>query len=177
MWAAPGIGIDILAPGAMYRVSITAIHSQTKSRRNGPGPSVFRRSLKSWLMPGMSPTSWTFPGTSSSKRPPLRHIPTPPQPPRSPWAPCRRSIYGHGARPEGAQLAGVPTKRVVTIAFAIVGGLTAIGAMITTARLNAAPLSIGQLLELQVIAACGIGGTSLAGGSGSLFGAIVEHGR
>ena len=84
-----------------------------------------------------------------------------------------RYVYGYGGNPEAAQLAGVPTKRVVTIAFAIVGALTAMGAVITTARLNAAPLSIGQLLELQVIAACVIGGTSLAGGSGSIFGAIV----
>jgi D-xylose transport system permease protein len=84
-----------------------------------------------------------------------------------------RYVYGYGGNPEAAQLAGVPTKRVVTTAFAIVGALTAIGAVITTARLNAAPLSIGQLLELQVIAACVIGGTSLAGGSGSIFGAII----
>jgi D-xylose transport system permease protein len=84
-----------------------------------------------------------------------------------------RYVYGYGGNPEAAQLAGVPTKRVVTIAFAIIGALTAIGAVITTARLNAAPLSIGQLLELQAIAACVIGGTSLAGGSGSIFGAII----
>lgn len=84
-----------------------------------------------------------------------------------------RYVYGYGGNPEAAQLAGIPTKRVVMIAFAIVGALTAIGAVITTARLDAAPLSIGQLLELQVIAACVIGGTSLAGGSGSIFGAIV----
>ncbi len=84
-----------------------------------------------------------------------------------------RYIYGYGGNPEAAQLAGVPTKRVVTIAFAIVGVLTGVGAVVTTARLNAAPLSIGQLLELQVIAACVIGGTSLTGGSGSIFGAIV----
>jgi D-xylose transport system permease protein len=84
-----------------------------------------------------------------------------------------RYVYGYGGNPEAAQLAGVPTKRVVTIAFAIIGVLTGVGAVITTARLNAAPLSIGQLLELQAIAACVIGGTSLAGGSGSIFGAIV----
>jgi D-xylose transport system permease protein len=84
-----------------------------------------------------------------------------------------RYIYGYGGNPEAAELAGVQTKRVVTIAFAIIGVLTGVGAVITTARLNAAPLSIGQLLELQVIAACVIGGTSLAGGSGSIFGAIV----
>ena len=45
--------------------------------------------------------------------------------------------------------------------------------MITTARLNAAPLSIGLLLELQVIAAAVIGGTSLAGGVGTIVGALL----
>lgn len=84
-----------------------------------------------------------------------------------------RYIYGYGGNPEAAQLSGIATKRVVTIAFAIIGVLTGIGAVITTARLNSAPLSIGQLLELQAIAACVIGGTSLAGGSGSIFGAII----
>jgi D-xylose transport system permease protein len=84
-----------------------------------------------------------------------------------------RYVYGYGGNPEAAELAGVPTKRVVTMAFAIIGVLTGIGAVITTARLNAAPLSIGQLLELQAIAACVIGGTSLSGGSGSIFGAIL----
>ncbi len=84
-----------------------------------------------------------------------------------------RYIYGYGGNPEAAELSGVNTKRVVAGAFALIGMLTAVGAMISTARLNAAPLSIGQLLELQVIAAAVIGGTSLAGGVGTILGALI----
>ncbi|KUF12125.1 sugar ABC transporter permease [Pseudoponticoccus marisrubri] len=84
-----------------------------------------------------------------------------------------RYIYGYGGNPEAAQLAGVNTRRVVIASFALIGGLTALGAMISTARLNAAPLSIGQLLELQVIAAAVIGGTSLSGGVGTIVGALI----
>lgn len=84
-----------------------------------------------------------------------------------------RYIYGYGGNPEAAELSGVDTKKIITLSFALIGSLTAIGAMISTARLNAAPLSIGNLLELQVIAAAVIGGTSLAGGMGTVFGALV----
>ena len=84
-----------------------------------------------------------------------------------------RYIYGYGGNPEAAELSGVNTKHVVAGAFALIGALTAVGAMISTARLNAAPLSIGQLLELQVIAAAVIGGTSLAGGVGTILGALI----
>lgn len=84
-----------------------------------------------------------------------------------------RYIYGYGGNPEAAQLAGVNTKRVIITSFALIGALTAIGAVISTARLNAAPLSIGNLLELQVIAAAVIGGTSLSGGTGTILGALI----
>lgn len=84
-----------------------------------------------------------------------------------------RYIYGYGGNPEATKLAGVNTTKVITISFAIIGILTAIGAIISTARLNAAPLSIGQLLELQVIAAAVIGGTSLSGGTGTIVGALI----
>ena len=84
-----------------------------------------------------------------------------------------RYIYGYGGNPEAAELAGVNTKKIITYSFALIGTLTAIGAIISTARLNAAPLSIGQLLELQVIAASVIGGTSLAGGTGTIVGALI----
>jgi len=84
-----------------------------------------------------------------------------------------RYIYGYGGNPEAAELAGVNTKKIITYSFALIGTLTAIGAVVSTARLNAAPLSIGQLLELQVIAAAVIGGTSLAGGTGTIIGALI----
>ena len=84
-----------------------------------------------------------------------------------------RYIYGFGGNPEAAELSGINTKHVVILSFMLIGGLTAIGAVISTARLNAAPLTIGQLLELQVIAAAVIGGTSLSGGTGTILGALI----
>lgn len=84
-----------------------------------------------------------------------------------------RYIYGFGGNPEAAKLAGINTTAVITLSFAIVGALTAIGAVISTARLGSAPLSIGNLLELQVIAAAVIGGTSLSGGTGTIIGALI----
>ena len=84
-----------------------------------------------------------------------------------------RYIYGFGGNPEAAELSGINTKHVVIMSFMLIGGLTAIGAVISTARLNAAPLTIGQLLELQVIAAAVIGGTSLSGGTGTILGALI----
>ena len=53
------------------------------------------------------------------------------------------------------------------------GVLTAVGAIVYTARLNAATAAAGNALELDVIAACIIGGTSTAGGIGTIFGAII----
>ncbi len=84
-----------------------------------------------------------------------------------------RYIYGYGGNPEAAELAGINTRWLVIKSFALIGVLTAIAAVITTARLNAAPLSLGQLLELQVIAAAVIGGTSLTGGVGTITGALI----
>ena len=84
-----------------------------------------------------------------------------------------RYIYGYGGNPEAARLSGINTRKVVIVTFAIIGALTGIGAVISTARLNAAPLSIGNLLELQIIAAVVIGGTSLAGGTGTIVGALI----
>ena len=55
----------------------------------------------------------------------------------------------------------------------LMGGLAALGAAIATARLNAATNALGTLDELYVIAAAVIGGTSLAGGIGTIFGAML----
>ena len=57
--------------------------------------------------------------------------------------------------------------------FLLMGALAAIAAVITTSRLNSGTHSIGQLAELYVIAATVIGGTALAGGTGTIPGAIV----
>jgi D-xylose transport system permease protein len=62
---------------------------------------------------------------------------------------------------------------VLVALFALMGALAALASVITTARLNSGTHSIGQMAELYVIAATVIGGTSLAGGVGTIPGAIV----
>lgn len=84
-----------------------------------------------------------------------------------------RYVFAYGGNPEAALLSGLPTRRVLLMLFALMGALAAIAAVITTSRLNSGTHSIGQMAELYVIAATVIGGTSLAGGSGTIPGAIV----
>jgi D-xylose transport system permease protein len=83
-----------------------------------------------------------------------------------------RYVYAIGGNPEAAELAGINTKKITIIAFTIMGVLAAVSAIVATARLNAAAIALGQSDELYVIAAAVIGGTSLSGGVGTIFGAI-----
>lgn len=84
-----------------------------------------------------------------------------------------RYVFAIGGNPEAAELAGINTKRVTLMVFALMGALAAIGAAISTARLNSATNAQGTLDELYVIAAAVIGGTSLAGGAGTVAGAML----
>ena len=83
-----------------------------------------------------------------------------------------RYIYAIGGNPEAAELAGINTKKITIATFTIMGVLCAISAIIATARLNAAAIALGTTDELYVIAAAVIGGTSLSGGTGTVFGAF-----
>ena len=74
---------------------------------------------------------------------------------------------------EAAELAGINTKKMTMMIFALMGALVGISAVIASARLNSATNSLGQLDELYVIAAAVIGGTSFAGGIGTLYGAML----
>ncbi len=84
-----------------------------------------------------------------------------------------RYVFAIGGNPEAAALAGINTRWVTMKIFMLMGGLAAIGACISTARLNAATNAQGTLDELLVIAAAVIGGTSLAGGVGTIVGAMI----
>jgi D-xylose transport system permease protein len=84
-----------------------------------------------------------------------------------------RYVFAIGGNPEAAELAGINTRWVVMKIFMIMGVLAAIGAVISTARLNAATNAQGMLDELLVIAAAVIGGTSLSGGVGTVAGAMI----
>jgi D-xylose transport system permease protein len=84
-----------------------------------------------------------------------------------------RYVFATGGNPEAAELAGVNTKRLTVMVFTLMGALVGISAVIASARLDAATTALGTLSELYVIAAAVIGGTSLAGGVGTIYGAIV----
>ena len=84
-----------------------------------------------------------------------------------------RYVFAIGGNPDAANLAGINTRWVTTKVFIIMGVLAAIAAAISSARQNAATNALGTLDELLVIAAAVIGGTSLAGGSGTIIGAML----
>src|SRR5262249_19068017 len=84
-----------------------------------------------------------------------------------------RYVYAIGGNPEAAELAGVNTRLVIVKTFTLMGLLAAIAAAISLPRLNAAPNAPGTLADLLVIAAAVIGGTPLAGGVGTVAGAML----
>lgn len=84
-----------------------------------------------------------------------------------------RYVFAIGGNPEAAALAGINTKAMTTKIFALMGMLSGLAAVIASARLNSATNALGTLDELYVIAAAVIGGTSLAGGVGTIYGAIL----
>lgn len=84
-----------------------------------------------------------------------------------------RYVFAMGGNPEAAALVGIPVRKVTLMLFALMGVLITIAAMVSIARLNAGTNSLGTSMELYVIAAAVIGGTALAGGSGSILGSVL----
>jgi len=84
-----------------------------------------------------------------------------------------RHIYAIGGNSEAARLSGINIKSRTMMLFVFSGLLSAVAAIVLTARLSSATISAGQMYELDAIAACVIGGTSLMGGSGTIIGAII----
>jgi D-xylose transport system permease protein len=84
-----------------------------------------------------------------------------------------RYVFAIGGNPEAAELAGINTRRTIMMTFVVVGALCAIAGGIQTARLDAGVTSTGTGYELLVIAAAVIGGTSFAGGKGTIPGAVL----
>ena len=84
-----------------------------------------------------------------------------------------RDIFAYGGNPDAAELAGINTRRTILKTFILMGILCAISAAIAAARLDSGTLDLGQGYELYVIAAAVIGGTSFAGGIGTIPGAIL----
>jgi D-xylose transport system permease protein len=88
-----------------------------------------------------------------------------------------RRLYAIGGNEEAALLAGIDVDHTVILAFALMGVTVAITGFMQTAYAGASTTTVGDLMELDAVAACVIGGTSLKGGRGTargvLFGALI----
>jgi D-xylose transport system permease protein len=84
-----------------------------------------------------------------------------------------RYVFAIGGNPDAAALVGIPVRRVTMLLFLLLSVLITIAAIVAISRLNAGTNSVGGNLELLVIAATVIGGTALAGGSGTIIGSVL----
>ncbi len=84
-----------------------------------------------------------------------------------------RRIYSVGSNMEATRLSGVNVQAVKLWVFGIMGVMCALAGLVNTARLAAGSPSAGNMGELDAIAACFIGGTSMRGGSGTIYGALI----
>jgi ribose transport system permease protein len=84
-----------------------------------------------------------------------------------------RYSYAIGSNPEAARLSGVPIKRYLLLVYVISGALAGFGGMIAASQVNSGQPNYGIGLELDVIAAAVIGGASLFGGQGTIFGTLI----
>lgn len=84
-----------------------------------------------------------------------------------------RYVYAIGGNLEAARLSGVPVKRVLLVVYATSGALAGFGGLLLASQLSAGDPKFGQMYELEVIAAVVVGGTSLMGGHGKIFGTLI----
>ena len=84
-----------------------------------------------------------------------------------------RYIYAVGGNPEAARLSGVPVKKVLLWVYATSGALAGLGGMVMASQFRSGDPKYGLMYELYVIAAVVVGGTSLAGGRGKVFGTLI----
>lgn len=84
-----------------------------------------------------------------------------------------RYVYAIGGNEEATRLSGVPVRFHKTMIYGVSGLMSAVAAVILTARLNSAQPIAGMMYELDAIAATVIGGTSLMGGQGTLVGTLI----
>ncbi len=84
-----------------------------------------------------------------------------------------RHVYAVGGNPEAARLSGLNVDRIILSVYVIVGFLAGLAGFVLSARLNSAEAVAGIGYELTVIASVVIGGTSLFGGAGSIWGTVI----
>ena len=84
-----------------------------------------------------------------------------------------RYVYAVGGNPTAARLSGVPVRRVLLKVYTLCGALAGLGGVVMASQLRSGSPTYGQMYELYVIAAVVVGGTSLSGGEGQVFGTLV----
>jgi rhamnose transport system permease protein len=84
-----------------------------------------------------------------------------------------RAVYATGSNATAARLAGIDPDRIVFLVFALTGALTGFAALFNSVRFNQIPSNAGVGMELQVIAAVIVGGTSVTGGRGTIAGTLL----
>jgi D-xylose transport system permease protein len=84
-----------------------------------------------------------------------------------------RYLYAIGGNPDAARLSGINIRRYILVAYCVLGLLVGIASLLHTGRVGSASPDAGVNMELDAIAACVIGGTSLMGGRGTVWGALV----
>lgn len=84
-----------------------------------------------------------------------------------------RYIYAVGGNEEAARLSGVPVKAILVFVYLVAGLCAGFGGCIQASQLNSGAPNLGMMFELYVIAAVVVGGTSLSGGSGRIFGTLI----
>lgn len=84
-----------------------------------------------------------------------------------------RYIYAVGGNPEAARLSGVPVRKILLWVYASCGALAGLGGVIMASQFKSGDPKYGLMYELYVIAAVVVGGTSLSGGRGKVFGTLI----
>ena len=87
--------------------------------------------------------------------------------------PIGRQIYAVGSNPESAKVSGINNAKVIFLVYAIMGGLSGLTGVLWVSRFASAQSSIATGYELNVIAAVILGGVSITGGSGKIFGVFL----
>jgi rhamnose transport system permease protein len=89
------------------------------------------------------------------------------------FLPYGRRLYAIGSNPDAAEVAGLPTRRIVLLAFILSGALSGLGGFMYLARFGTISFNAAQGLHMQAIAAVVVGGINIFGGSGTMFGMFL----
>jgi rhamnose transport system permease protein len=89
------------------------------------------------------------------------------------FLPYGRRLYAIGSNPDAAQMAGLPARRIVLLAFVLSGALSGLGGFMYLARFGTISFNAAQGVHMQAITAVVVGGINIFGGSGTMFGMLL----